>query len=310
MKKKLIAAAVTACMGLSVGAAFAAPVELDGDVKVHFRRHTYNYKDDEDGGKFTLRLNAKTALSEDLDLYARFAAQKLTGDKIGPDFDTDKYGDDVASLDQFGVVFKNGNFSYKLGRQGVSITPTALLYSSEGYLAENMAFLDGLVATGKSGVTDLQLVVGKGDVWGDSTDVLSLHGSVPVEKWTLGATVATADGDVADNTYYGADASYALGKANFTLDYLKSDAHDDNQAMVFCVSYAFNDKHSLSVYSHKTEANSQIATDWDPGEKGMYYMYDYKFDDEMTLSLLFKDNEEIDGDNTNTSLRATVTYKL
>lgn len=309
--KKIITAALAAAMALTMGVAFAAPVEFDGQIKTQYRSNTVDGGPDTQGGIYSFRLNAKTALDKNVDLFARFAAQSLSGDKIGSDFDKGKYGNSVVTLDQYGMIFKGKDFNYKLGRQGVSITPTALLYSSEGYIGENRAFLDGLVVDGKSGVTSLQFVAGKSDQ-STKDKVYSLHGSYsPAKNWTVGGTIAKSNPNAgSDRTYWGTDVQYSAGKASFVADYLKSNEDNKNDALVLGVSYAFDDKNTLSAYSHRTEANSNIYTDWDNGEKGAYYIYNHKFDKAASLNLFYKDNTAIDTTNGNTSFRATVAYKF
>ena len=311
--KKIITAALAAAVALTTGAAFAAPVEFDGQVKVQYRAQTKENKPDTTGGIFSIRLNAKTALSSNVDLFARFAAQSLSGDHIGNDFSIGKYGTNVAIIDQYGFILKDNGFQYKIGRQGLSISPTALLYSSEGYIGDDMALFNGVVATGKSGVTSLQVVAGKSDQeYKDK--VYSIHASYnPAKAWTVGGTLARSDSNYRnDRNYFGTDVQYTTGKANFVVDYLKSDEDTKNDALVVGVSYAFDQKNTLSAYSHRTDSNSHIFTDWDPGEKGMYYIYNHAFDKTTALNLLYKDNnknETIQG-STNTSFRATVSYKF
>ncbi|AIF51973.1 hypothetical protein [Pelosinus sp. UFO1] len=311
--KKIITTALAAAMALTAGAVFAAPVEFDSQIKTQYRSNTKDTVADTQGGIFSFRLNAKTALDKNVDLFARFAAQSLSGDKIGADFDQNKYGNNgLVTLDQYGIIFKGKDFKYKLGRQGVSITPTALLYSSESYIGENMSFLDGLVVDGKSGVTSLQFVAGKSDQT-TKDKVYSLHGSYsPAKKWTVGGTIAKSNPNAgSDKTYWGTDVQYATGKANFVADYLRSDADTNNDALVLGVSYAFDSKNTLSAYSHNTGSKSNIATDWDNGQKGAYYIYNHTFDKTTSLNLLYRSNiatESIAKDNT--SFRATVAYKF
>lgn len=310
--KKTAAAAIAAALVLTTSAAFAAPVEFDGDVKAHYRWNTETGESDTEGGKFTVRLNAKMELDKNVSAYARFAAQTLSGDHIGADFN--KSSNSIATIDQYGFIYKNADWSYKIGRQGASITPTASLLSSESYIGKDVSFLTGVVATGKSGVTSLQIVVGNQeddlDV-SDSNRVYSVHASVsPADNWTLGATLAKYEPKgQSDSNYWGVDVGYTSGKASFIADYLKSDANTNDTAHVFGVDYAFDDKNSVSVYAHKTEAASHIYTDWDPGQKGYYYSYNHNFDKETSFNLFYKDNKYLTGGE-NTSLRTTVTYKF
>lgn len=311
--KKIITAALAAAMVLTTGVAFANPVEFDGQVRVQYRSNTADNNPDTQGGIFGFRLNAKTALGNNVDLFARFAAQALSGDKIGADFNQATYGvNGVATIDQYGIIIKDKDFKYKVGRQGLSISPTALLYSSESYIGEDIALFDGVVATGKSGVTSLQVVAGKSNQSYEDK-VYSLHASYnPAKAWTVGGTVAKSNSDVRnDRTYWGTDVQYATGKANFVADYLKSDENTNNDALVLGVSYAFDNKNTLSAYSHNTGSNSNIYTDWDEKQKGAYYIYNHTFDKTTALNLLYRNNIATEpGANDNTSFRATVSYKF
>lgn len=177
-----------------------------------------------------------------------------------------------------------------------------------------MAFFDGVVATGKSGVTSLQVVAGKSDQ-ATNDKVYSIHASYnPAKAWTVGGTVAKSNSDSStgfDKNYWGTDVQYTTGKANFVADYLKSDADTNNDALVLGVSYAFDNKNTLSAYSHNTGSNSNIATDWDNGQKGAYYIYNHTFDKTTALNLLYRNNIATEpGVNDNTSFRATVSYKF
>ncbi|KYZ76690.1 hypothetical protein AXX12_09740 [Anaerosporomusa subterranea] len=310
--KKTAAAAIAAALVLTTSAAFAAPVEFDGDVKAHYRWQTYNYQADEDGGKFTVRLNAKMELDKNLSVYARFAAQTLSGDHIGADFN--KSSNSIATIDQYGFIYNNADWSYKIGRQPVAITAAASLLSSGAYIGEDMDFLNGIVATGKSGVTSLQVVAGGVDHYTGSKDdsVYSIHASYsPAKNWTVGGTLASFNQKaVSDRNFWGLDAAYTTGKASFLVDFLKSNASANDTARVFGVDYAFDDKNTLSVYNHKTEVNADILTDWDKGEKGFYYIYNHNFDKTTSFNLMYKDNKVLNSTDEYDSLRTTVTYKF
>lgn len=309
--KKTVAAALAAALVFTTSAVFAAPVEFSGDVKAHYRWNTVTPGDNPEAGKFTFRLNAKMEIDNNVSAYARFAAQTLTADHTGKDFnDSDN---SIATLDQYGFIVTNGDWSYKIGRQGASITPTASLFSSEGYIGKDVSFLNGVVATGKSGVTSIQVVVGNQDLAsGNNNRVYSVHGSYsPAKNWTVGGTLAIYEPKgAADSKYWGVDVAYTAGKASFIADYLKSDANANDTAHVIGVDYAFDEKNTVSVYAHKTEGASNIFTDWDPAEKGYYYSYNHNFDKTTSFNLFYKDNKAIDGTSENTSLRTTVTYKF
>jgi hypothetical protein len=251
-------------------------------------------------------------LDKNVSVYARFAAQTLSGDHIGADFSKDSSS--IATIDQYGFIYKNADWSYKIGRQGVAITPAASLISSGAYIGEDVDFLNGVVATGKSGVTSLQFVAGNVDHFtgSNSDSVYSIHGSYsPAANWTVGGTLARFNQkNVSDRNFWGVDAAYTTGKASFLVDFLKSNASADDTARVFGVDYAFDDKNTLSVYNHKTEAAADILTDWDQDQKGFYYIYNHNFDKTTSFTLLYKDNEYLNSNEKYDSLRATVAYKF
>lgn len=315
--KKTAAAALAAALVLTTSAAIAAPVEFDGEVKYQYRWQTYDVSPDADGGIASIRLNAKMELDKKVSVYARFAAQTLSGDRIGADFDKDSAS--IATIDQYGFIYDNADWNYKIGRQGFAISSAgATLLSSGAYIGEDLYFLNGVVATGKSGVTSLQLVAGNLDSYGGSNSdgVYSAHASYsPAENWTVGGTLARAN-QRAEGTrnFWGIDATYTAGKASFLVDYLNSNSSSDDAARVFGVDYAFDAKNTFSVYNHKTEGNADIMTDWDSNQKGFYYIYNHKFDDTTSFTLMYKDNKHLSydpGDDTEyDSLRATVGYKF
>jgi len=99
-------------MVLTTGAAFAAWWSSQSTIPL-YRSNTADGDPDTQGGIYSFRLNAKTALSNNVDLFARFAAQSLSGDKIGPDFSKAKYGNSVAVIDQYGIIVKDKDFNIK-----------------------------------------------------------------------------------------------------------------------------------------------------------------------------------------------------
>lgn len=312
MKKRLLAAAVAAALTLSMGAAMAAPVEFDGSAVLHYRWDDSDTNGASESAKGTFLLNAKTALSENADLYARFATQRLHAGDSSADFKTDHYGDSVTTIDRYGVVLKGDNVTFNIGRQGASIGATALLYSTEGYLGSYMGSIDGLSATAKVGATDLGLVAGKQN--GTDNKVYGLHGSYnPSAAWTIGGTVAKYDADGANaNKYWALNTAYSQGKANYFAEYAKSDADNANKAFVLGTSYDFDNKNSLSAIYSKVEANGDMGgwTDFDPNGKGMYYSYNHKINNDTTFNVFYKDMKKADTNAAYNSFRTTVSYKF
>jgi hypothetical protein len=321
MKKRFLAAAVAATITLTAGVAMASPLQFDGDLTFQYRWNDYDVKAKDEGGIATFRLNATAALNQNVDFYARLAGQALTADEVGADFNTNHNGSSVFSFDRFGFNVHSNNTSYKIGRQGLNIGATALLYSTEGKVDNYSGTIDGVSAKVKSGVTDLSFVAGATN-WDTATEadanIYAFHaGFNPSSNLTLGATYAKYDSDIAAETtnHWAVDASYQLGKANLFGEYSQSDADDQNKAFVVGTSYAFDAKNSFAAMYSKVEAAGDMnqMTDFDPNGKGMYYSYNHKFTKDTSLNIFYKDMEDVSGTNAgkgNTSFRTTVSYKF
>lgn len=312
MKKKFLMAAIAAMIAMPATAALAAPVQMDGEIEMQYSQDNATKKD---GGRFTLKLNAKTNVAKNLDFYGRFAAQGITEQEFRNDFRIapGAYSKDtksMAEVDQFGFLYNNAGVNYKLGRQGGTIGGTALLYSTEGYVGRDM-MADGITVKAKSGVTDLSVTALK-EVYGDSNKAYAVSGSYkPAKDWTLGATLARYDAAATDRNYWAVNTAYEMGKATFAAEYAKSNAGDANKAYDLGVSYAFDKKLSASATYYRVENNGDMGgwTDFDPNMKGFYYGLNYKPDSKTAFKFLFKDIEQIDNSAVKSKqFRATISY--
>ncbi|GBG55279.1 hypothetical protein SPFL3102_00705 [Sporomusaceae bacterium FL31] len=312
MKKRLLAAAIAASMTLSLGVAMAAPVEFDGSVETHYQWDQADGLPDVEGARNTIIVNAKTALDENVDVYARFAAQRYHGDSGSADFDTSK-GKSTATIDRYGFIIKSDAGTYTLGRQGGTIGANALLYSTDGNIGSYDA-LDAVSGVVTTGVTELQFLAGQ-ETGGDNK-LYSLHASYqPATDWTLGATLAkydNKDGDYDSSKHWAIDTSYAHGATTYFAEYAKSDADNDNKAFVVGVSHDLDDKNSISLSYAKVEVNGSIAekTDFDSGLKGLYFGYDHKLTENTTFSVAYNDLKQIGGSDKSNSLETFVTYSF
>jgi len=321
MKKRLLAAAVAAAMTMSMGVVMAAPVEFDGMAQLHYRWNDYNYQNSDESAKSTFLLNAKMALDDNTDLYARFATQRLHAGFSSADFDTKgDTRDSISTIDRFGFIFKGQDATFNLGRQGATIGATALLYSTEGYLGSNKGSIDGVSGIARVGATDLSFIAGQenglnNDKQGDENKLYSLHASYkPADNWTVGGTLARYDVDGGDATnHWAVDAAYNQGKVGYFAEYTKSNADDKNTAYAIGASYAFDAKNSFAAIYNKVEANGDIGgwTDFDPNGKGMYYSYNHKLTKDTTFNVFYKDMKKSDNSaQSYDSFRTTVTYKF
>lgn len=322
MKKIAVAALATTI--LMTGSAFAAEFpnsDLSGDLKVHYRWNGGTGNSTE-GGKIFFRLNAESEISQNVSVFARLAIQQLGGpDNTGNDFDSAYYGDRASSIDRWGLNIKSGNFKYTLGRQGVTLA-NGLLFDSTGYMGKTTgsgdftaSAIDGLVVSGKSGVTSLQMVAG--EAWTDlekSPKLYAVSASYsPAKDWTLGGTFAKSKLESLNTNYWAASIGYTAGKASFSGDYGKSNADADNTAYALGAFYNIDSKNSVYAIYSKVEQAADIGdwmTAYDDGYKGMYYGFDRKLRKDTTLSFFYKDMDLIGGTSNNTSLRTTVTYKF
>ncbi len=318
MKKKLLVTAIM--LTLSVGTAFANPVELDGTASYRYRSDTNPLTiGDKDGSITKIVLNAKTNITENFDFYARLGIEGVSnaGWNSPKDFnDTSKSF--VGELDQFGFLYNNAGFTYKLGRQSATIGATALLYN-ENFKVGKHAFVDGVHVTGKTGVTSIDAIAAQEDNAGSADNKLyAVRGSYsPAENWTVGATLAKYDyANAGATNHWAVDASYTAGKANYFGEYTKSDADTKNTGYDLGISYSFDAKNSAYVIYNKVEANGDMGkmTDFEVDAKSVYYGFDHKFDKATTGSLFFRDRKGLSGVTSdcpdNTSFRATVSYKF
>jgi len=308
MKKKILTAAVAAMLTLTTGIVMASPVEIDGSTSLRYR------EDGKDGtgtiARFTL--NAKSEIAPNLSLYARFAAENLNNPKVGRDFAGTK--DYTGEFDQYGLLYSNAGFSYKLGQQAPVIGGLGLLYDASGYLGnKDYGVADGINVKGKSGVTSVDFLAAQENNSGAADNkIYSIRASYnPTKAVTLGATLAQYKA-VSNTNYYAADASYAVGKTTFSGEYAKSDADSNDQAYAIGASYAVDAKNTLWVYNYKVEENANIAnmTTFDSGKKGFYYGADHNFTKDTALHLFYTDRQKLDTGVKDTSFRTTVSYNF
>lgn len=316
MNKKLLTTAIVSMMVLSTGAAMAAPVEIDGSASYRYRHDTneiQNVSTGKTNNIFRFTLNAKTAIDSNLSAYARFASESLSN-ASNPGSDMVGYSGrkNLGSIDQFGLTYTNKDFTAKMGKQAAFIGGTGLLYDSTGYLSKYNS-LTGINITAKTGVTSIDVMTGKeNNKDTEDNKVHSIRASFsPVKDLTLGATFARYDA-AKDTNFYAVDAAYTQGKVTYSAEYAKSNADKDNKAYDIGVSYAFDDKNSVSFTNFNVNDNGSInwMTSYDVG-KGNYYSYSHKFNKETSASLFYRDyNDNAPVKTHNTSFRATVNYSF
>lgn len=323
MKKSLIATAVATVLVLSTSAVFAAqaPVTLDGSI-------AYQYRDIDKAGvssnanKATLLLNANSDLGNGWGVYGRLAVQHVSNQSPA-DFNTEAYAPNtknVTAIDQFGLNYKTGDTTYKIGRQPLFVGATGLIYDSTGYLGKHF-FTDGVTAMGKNGALSYQAaVVQEDDIFGPfgKNKIYTAHADYAVTPaFTYGATLGrynyekSADG--ISRNVWAVNAAYNLGSASFYTEYAQTDMNTANKSFDYGVSYKFDDKNSISANVFRVEQNGEFhagMTTWDSNSKGTYYTYGHKFTKDTSLNFLYKDIENITSGVKTTNFRTTASYNF
>jgi len=314
--KKMIAVVFFAVVMMVVSPVMAASFpnfDFDGSVVTQYRWDTAAGAADTNGGRIFFRLNANSELSKNVDLYARFAAEGLSGDKFGWDYAPAYYNNSSAvALDRFGIIIKGKDFTYKIGRQD-GMLGQGLLYDSTPYMGSDTAALDGLIAWGKSGATNLTFVATR--VWGHYDPNIYAYAVdasySPAKDWKIGGTLSQLNGANITN-FWAVNTAYTAGKATFGAEYGGSDDAGKNTAYAVSANYNFDDKNSGYVIYSKVGATASMAgfTTYDSDGKGMYYGISHKISKDCTGSLFYKDMKKVSDDSKYSSLRATVTYKF
>lgn len=320
MKKRLLAAAVAASMTLSLSVALAAPVvEIDGSAEVKYEWDRYEHADNDEGALNTFILNAKTAVSDNVDFYTRLAVQRyhgFSGDDGYPDFNTkDGSRKSTATIDRFGFILKDDNVTYNLGRQDADLGPNLLLYTTSGNIGSSATLFDGLTTSATLGATELNLLAGQET---DTENKLyALHAAYnPTDAWVIGGTLARYDYDGVsaggkDKTnHWGIDTAYTYGSTTYFAEYAKSNEDVENKAFLVGVTHELDDRNSIGLTYAKVEALGDINgnTDFDAGLKGLYFSFDHKLSEKTTLNLSYKDLKEIGGSEKQRAIETTVTY--
>ena len=293
--------------------------QFNGDVKVHYRWNTADGSSNTEGNKVWFRLNAKSEVAKNVDLYSRLSIQRA-GQFGGRDYDSTQYNtnDTAASIDRFGFVVKGKGFNYTIGRQDLFLGQ-GLLMDSTSYMGINRGAFDGIAIAGKTGATNLKVVVGK--AWQNETTqdvkLYAVDASYGLTKnLTLGATAAKVSNRVdaeKDLTFYAFNTAYTTGKATLFGEYGKSNANEKNKGYAFGMSYGIDEKNSVfAIYSKvDTYANLiQNMTMFDDSGKGMYYGFGHKISKDTKLDIFYKDMKTIDSGEKYTSFRTTLTYKF
>jgi hypothetical protein len=319
MKKQVLTAAIAAMITLTTGIVMASPVDIDGSASFRYRADSKNGGNETKGTITRFTLNAKGEIATNLSVYARFAAENLSNNNVGKDFfNADKKF--IGEIDQYGLLYSNAGFTYKLGQQAPVIGGLGLLYDASGYLGQqDMGVVDGINIKGKTGVTSIDFLAAQENNRGAiDNKIYAVRASYnPVKALTLGATLAQAKAPNNSTNFYATDASYVDGKATYSGEFATSSADTKNNAYAVGVSYATDAKNTVWVYNYKVEDNGNInnpnvggMTTFDSGKKGFYYGADHSFTKDTALHLFYTDRQKLENGVHDTSFRTTVSYSF
>lgn len=322
MKKGIAALVASMTFALAPAAYAAEPVKFSGDVSVKYEKDTANGLADTSGSVYTLKLMGEMDLGSNWSLYARLGAQRVSQPEMSDFYPSGAYAADkksVAAIDQFGLVYKGENFTYKLGRQDVAVGITALLYSRPDSNIGQKAFVDGVSATGKSGVTDITALIAREDntAGKENNKVYAVRaGYSPTESFNYGLTLGRYQGsiegeDVTAN-HWAVDGTYKIGKSSLTGEYNKSSRSLDNKAYAMTLNYDFDGKTAAYVTGFRVEANGSMGaqSDFDSGNRGTHYGISHKLSDKLGMDVVYKDQKFISTGSKNTTFEATLTYSF
>lgn len=328
MKAKKVVAMLLAGATLSMTTAAFAEVKFSGDVSVKYQKDTADGEDDASANISTLKVLGEADLGSNWSFYTRLGGQRISKAGFG-DFNTSSaddnyngaYSEDrrsVLTFDQFGFTHAGKDFNYKIGRQDVTIGTTALLYARTDSNVGKHNFVDGITATGKSGIVDLALVAAQEDNAADNADnrVYALRaGYSPSERLNYGVTLGRYqdrnDGGESTN-HWAVDSTYTLGKSSLTAEYTKSNSDSKNKAYAASLGYDFDGKNAASLTYFRVEEFGSMGqqSDFDYGNRGIHYGVTHQFDSTTGLELVYKDQKTISDKAKNTSFEATVTYSF
>lgn len=313
MKKRIALLLVGLSLG-TVPAVYAGPVQITGDVSLKYERDTADQEPDSSGLISTLKLMGEADLGSGWALYARLGVQTLSRSWL-EDFNRDYYGADeksVAALDQFGLLFKDKDLTYKLGRQDVTVGTTALLYARPDSNVGRKAFVDGLSVTGTLGDTEISALLAKEDNAAGAYEgkIYAVRtGFNPREDFNWGLTLARYKGETGTN-HWAVDGTYKPGRHGLTAEYTQSSSDTANKAHAVTWSYDADARTVFSLTNFRVEENGDMGgqSDFDNGNRGWYYGLTHQVREDINLELVYKDQRLLSDGSKNSILEATLSY--
>ena len=270
----------------------AAPLEISGEATIRFQSDTAKNAKTQSGTMFSFTLRGEQKIGRNVSLFARLGAQYATNPALA-DFSSQNVKS-AFTIDQFGLVYKPGKFTYTLGRQEAIIGTTALLYSrSETNIGKN-TFVDGITINGSIGAFDVAAIAAReNNLWLDNNSLYAIRGGYNFSKnFNAGLTWAQYQYHNAATTHHWAtDATVKFGKNALTVEYAQSNSRQENKAYAATWTYDFNDKTAIYISNFRVEANADMGgqSDFDNNNRGFYYGLKHTFTDKLSMEFIYKD---------------------
>lgn len=294
--------------------AFANPVDVTGNASIQYRDDSVGNIGDK-GTVNKITVDVKANLNDKFSVYTRiFSEGYTTNNGYVADFRSNQYdGKYATGIDQFGVIFKEKGVNYKLGRQGIALGSTGLLYDSSSKLGK-YNFIDGLKVDGKVLGTDVTAVVAEEQMQSYTTvehsKLYALSGTKTINDLTLGAVAVRYVDPTGLKTRndYAVNSAYKIGKSTIYGEVAQSTAVDQNLAFDYGVKWAFTPKLYGFVENYKVEANGDIAnnTTFNNNKQGLHYGVGQSLSQTTFLMVDVYNNKALDTKVKDTSFRTTL----
>ena len=315
--KNLLAAIFAGIVFSITPVAAASPLEISGTATLKYESDTADNTPTESGMMYSLTLRGEQPISQNLSLFAVLGAQ-YAGNPVLADYNQNSYFQDtkiVVALDRFGLLYKQKNLTYTLGRQEAVIGATALLYSRSETNIGKYGFVDGLSIQGSIGSINISAIAAReNNLWLANNSLYSIHTGYYLSKnFNLGVTWAKYQPQDASATqHWAADATTNWGKSRVTVEYVQSDFASDNKAYAITAGYDFDGKTALYVTNFRVEANADMGaqSDFDNSNRGFHYGIIHTFNDNLALEAVYKDQFFLPDNSKNAKLEITIKNKF
>ncbi len=314
--KYLIAAIIT-CVLFSTAPATAAPLEINGAATIRYEADSAGNAPTEGGTTYTITLRGEQPIAKNLSLFARLGAQYASNPGLA-DFNPAFHGQNtkaVATIDQFGLIYKPNKQRFSLGRQEAIVGNMALLYSRSETNIGKGAFVDGFSFNGSIGAIDISAIAAReNNLWVTNNSLYALRGGYNLSpSLNMGFTWAQYKYHDANTTHHWAtDATATLGKSTVMAEYAQSNSNNENKAYALTWSYNFNEKTALYMTNFRVDANADMGrqSDYDNNNRGFYYGVTHALNDDLSIELIYKDQVLLNDESKNSKIEIWLKNKF